>query len=290
MKDKFKLSKIVKKNTEQKILSIINYSSLDHIVNLLRKFLGIGDDKIRREILEYYLITLKNLPISFYKVFEEGENNYLMNFDNSMEIYLQKFPLFKLIIESLDKILRCCIVFKNEEEMDEIEMKKKKDMFYLSKYFSKFRASFKILLNNFKNNVQNEEKDINIADQIIIANREYELSLAMVLDWLKRNFNVSGENIRLETFLNYFLDKYYFKIKLTDFMEQSYHSFGIIYSDLDKNLMKMWDIADFKRNAIIFFKEFETVMNVIMGNSEIKWKIQEYFRYFKFFLFVFYAF
>lgn len=283
MKDKFKLSKIVKKNTEQKILSIINYSSLDHIVNLLRKFLGIGDDKIRREILEYYLITLKNLPISFYKVFEEGENNYLMNFDNSMEIYLQKFPLFKLIIESLDKILRCCIVFKNEEEMDEIEMEKKRDMFYLSKYYSKSQASFKILLNNFKNNVQNEEKDINIADQIIIANREYELSLAMVLDWLKRNFNVSGENIRLETFLNYFLDKYYFKIKLTDFMEQSYHSFGIIYSDLDKNLMKMWDIADFKRNAIIFFKEFETVMNVIMGNSENKWKIQEYFRYFKFF-------
>lgn len=278
MKDKFKMSKIISKNTEQMVLSVIKYSSVDHRIDLLRKFLGIGDDKIRREILECYLITLKNLPISFYKAFEEGESEYLMTFDSCMEIYSQKFPLFLLNVETLNEILRCSIIFKNEEMLNDLPLESKRDSFYLSRYYTKSNHSFKKLLNNFKNNIQNEEKDISLADSIIIANREYELSLSTVLDLIKRNFKISGDAVKLESFLNYFIDKYVFKIKMTDFMEQSFKGFGIIYNDLDKNLQKMWDIADKKRNGIIFFKEFESVMNIIMGNSENKWKISEYFK------------
>jgi hypothetical protein len=279
MKDKFKMSKIIKRNTEQMISSIIKYSSVDTRIDLLRKFLGIGEERTRKEILESYLITLKNLPISFYKVFEEGDNNYLMSFDNCMEIYLQKFPLLHLNIESLDRILRCCILIKNEDEISEISLERKRDIFYLNKFYTKNNEAFKLLLNKFKGNNYNEEKDIIIADLIILANREYELNLNFVLDILKRNFKLNGDFVKLESFLNYFLDKYNFKIKITDYMEQSYNSYGIIFNDLDKNLKKIWEIADIKRTGIIFFKDFENAMNVLLGNSENKWKISEYFKY-----------
>ena len=52
----------------------------------------------------------------------------------------------------------------------------------------------------------------------------------------------------------------------------------IIYNDLDKILLKMWEKADMKRNGVIFFREFEGVMNVFLGSSENKWKITEYFK------------
>jgi len=256
MKDKFKMSKIINKNTEQMILSIIKYSPEDHRIDLLRKFLGIGDDKVKKEIFDSYILTLKNLPISFYKVFEEGENNYLMTFENCMEIYMQKFPAFHLNIEALDKILRCCTIFKNEGEMENLSTEGKRDLFYLIRFYNKTNSAFKILLNKFRSLVQNEEKDIIIANQIITSNKEYELNLVQVLDILKRNFNVIGDKIQLDTFVTFFLDKYSFKIKLTDYMQQSYDCFGIIFNDLDKSLQKMWEIADFKRNGIIFFNEF----------------------------------
>lgn len=278
MKDKFKMSKIVKKNTEQMILSIIKYSSEDHRVDLLRKFLGIGDDKIKREILDCYLTTLKNLPISFYKAFEDGENNFLMAIENCMELYNQKFPAFHLDVECLDRILRMCTIFKNEKIVENLSTEQKKDLYYLYRFYNNSNHYFEMCLNNFKNNIQNEEKDLNIADHIITSNREYELSLSMALDILKRNFTVIGDKVQLESFIDFFLDKYIFKIKITEFMQQTFECFGIIFSDLDKSLKKMWEIADFKRNGIIFYREFENVMNVLMGNSENKWKISEYFK------------
>jgi len=286
MKDKFKMSKIIKKNTEQMILSIIKYSVLDQRIDLFRKFLGIGDNKIKREILDSYLVTLKNLPISFYKVFEETDNNYLITFDACMDLYSQKFTSFSLNVEALDRILRCCIVFKNENEMEEISTETKKDLFFLSRFYQKSKVSFEILLNNFRTLVQNDEKDLVIADQIILSNKDYEVNLVQVFDLLKRNFKLVGDKIILDTFVDFFIDKYTFKIKLTDFMQQTYECFEVIFNDLDKYLQIMWEKADFKRNGIIFYREFENVMNIIMGNSENKWKISDYFKYF-FLFFVF---
>jgi hypothetical protein len=60
MKDKFHLKKIIKKNSEEFIMGILKYSKEDTRIDLIRRFLGIGDDKYRREILDIYLTFLKS--------------------------------------------------------------------------------------------------------------------------------------------------------------------------------------------------------------------------------------
>ncbi len=279
MKEKFKMTKIINRNCEQMLISIIKYAPEDTRIDLLRKFLGIGDDKIRREVLDCYLIVLKNLPISFYKIFEEEtESAYLMSLENCMEIYLSKFPLLSINIHALDKLLRSCTVVQNEKECESFGLESKKDVFYLMKYFQKQNASFQILLDGFRSNLKNEESYLSIADNIMIANKDYDLSLVLILDTLKRNFSFVDDKIQLESFLDYFVDKYSFKIKVADFVQISVESFAIIYADLDRIVQKIWMSADDKKNGIIFFKEFESVMNVLLGNSENKWKISEYFK------------
>jgi hypothetical protein len=59
-KDKFKLNKIIKKNCEQTILAVVKFSNEDPRIDLLRKFLGIGEGKIRREVLDVYLALIKS--------------------------------------------------------------------------------------------------------------------------------------------------------------------------------------------------------------------------------------
>ena len=66
MEEKFKLRKLVKKHCEETILSILEYSSIlrinldeDNRIDLVRRFLGIGDDKLNKFIFEVYLILIK---------------------------------------------------------------------------------------------------------------------------------------------------------------------------------------------------------------------------------------
>jgi len=278
MKDKFKMSKIVKRNCEQMLMSILKYSTEDSRIDLLRKFLGVGEDKIKREILDCYLTVLKNLPISFYKIFEETESNYLMSLDNCMDIYINKFPNYCINIDSLDKLLRMCTVIQNEKEIEGLGLENKKDVFYLMRYYHKQNTSFQFLLNDFKNRGKNEESYLTIADQIMIANKEYDINLLQIIEILRKNFKMFDDKIQLDSFLDYFVNKWIFKIKITDFVQVSIDSFSVIYADLDKTLQKMWENADARKNGIIFFREFETVLTVLLGNSENKWKISDYFK------------
>ena len=79
MNDKFKHKKIVNKNCEETIYSIMKYSIDDKRVDLNRRFLGIGDDRLRREVLDIYFILLKSRKIYLTKI------NYNFRFTN---IYL----------------------------------------------------------------------------------------------------------------------------------------------------------------------------------------------------------
>lgn len=279
LKDKFKMTKIINRNCEQTLISVLKYSSEDTRIDLFRKFLGIGDDRIKREVLDCFLGILKNLPISFYKLFEETESSYIMTLDNCMEIYTSKFSDFSIHIEGLEKLLRNSLVLQNEKELENLGLEAKKDIFYLRNYYTKQNASFQLLLNKYKDKSKNEEKYVTIADQIILANRDSDLNFFKTCEILKRNFKLVDDNLSLESFLNYFIDKYIFKIKITDFVRISTECFVYIFSNLEKNLLKMWELTEGKRNGIILYRDFETCMSMILGNSENKWKTSEYFKY-----------
>lgn len=66
MEEKFKLRKLVKKHCEETILSILEYSSIikidldvDHRIDLIRRFLGIGEDRLSKFVFEIYLVLVK---------------------------------------------------------------------------------------------------------------------------------------------------------------------------------------------------------------------------------------
>ena len=61
MAEKFKLKKFIKKHSESSLMAIIEYSKEDDRVDLIRRFLGIGDTKLRREILDIYLSLLRSI-------------------------------------------------------------------------------------------------------------------------------------------------------------------------------------------------------------------------------------
>ncbi len=59
MHSKFKLKKITKKHCEEALMSILIFCKEDNRVDLIRRFLGIGDGRLRREILDIYLSLIK---------------------------------------------------------------------------------------------------------------------------------------------------------------------------------------------------------------------------------------
>lgn len=59
MTQKFQSNKSVKQHIEQTIMAVLTYAPEDSRVDNFRKFLGIGDSQIRREILNIYLVLLK---------------------------------------------------------------------------------------------------------------------------------------------------------------------------------------------------------------------------------------
>jgi hypothetical protein len=65
MKEKFKMNAIIKKNTEDSIAGIIKYSNDDKRIDMARKFLGIGENKLRIEIMENYITLLKSKKIKY---------------------------------------------------------------------------------------------------------------------------------------------------------------------------------------------------------------------------------
>lgn len=61
MKEKFKLKKIIKSNCENFIAALLKYCQEDKRIDLARRFLGIGDDRIRPQLLDIYFVLLKSI-------------------------------------------------------------------------------------------------------------------------------------------------------------------------------------------------------------------------------------
>lgn len=285
MQEKFKMSKIINKNIEQLIISLVTYSNEDMRIDYFRRFLRIGENSIRREILDGYLTILKNLPISFYKIFEEEEANYLMNLDICFNIYKNKFPHFKLSIEAFDKIIRVSEIYDSNNNnilSGETNYESVRDKFLLTNFYNKNVGIIEGILNDYKEEKINDIDAIEIANMFMSANSEFEMNLVYVLDIFKLNFTIieeeKHEKIELQSFFDFFLKKYFFKIKIIDFINISTDRLIYIYNSIDKIITNIWNKADVMKNGSIYFKEFDGLMRNLLGKGENKWKISEYFK------------
>ena len=283
MQEKFNLEKIFKKNTEKSIMTIIKFSPEDIRIENARKFLGIGDFKLRNEILDCFLILLKNLPISFFKLFDDFDisNSFAIPLEACFEIQTSKFQFYNLNLETFDRLLRCSQIYKNDKEYINIGIDVRKDAYLLDRYYKKSNKMFDMLVGEFKTNKKNHESTYVIAEHIILANKEFEISLSVCLEVIKRNFKVNQEKVSLQSFFEYFLDKYIFKARVMDFVQISLETFIDIYSELEKRISKIWENSMFDNQAqgVIFYRDFYKILANIMSNSDNLWKFPEYFKY-----------
>lgn len=60
MTEKFKLKRIIRKNCEETIAAVLKYSPEDKRVDLFRRFLGTGEDKLRLELLDLFFVLIKS--------------------------------------------------------------------------------------------------------------------------------------------------------------------------------------------------------------------------------------
>ena len=277
MKGKFKL---IKTNTEQAVLSILKYSVEDQRIDMLRKFLGIGEGKIQREVMDCYFTLLKNVPLSFYKIFEDANiSNYVMNLENCVEIFNTKFQNYSLNSDLFDKLIRVCEFYQGDNQIPNSGYEFVRDRFFLSRFYEKSTNYIENLIEEYKAKEKNEENVIELANMVINCNRDFEINLLLVIEIFKNNFKTTEEKVDLESFFSYFLVKNYFKIKIEDFINITLEKLENIYQGLDKTLSKLWENADMKKTGLLFYKEFESILIIILGNSENKWKISEYFKY-----------
>lgn len=280
MREKFKLKKIIKKNTEEFIMGIMKYAREDSRIDLLRRFLGIGDDKIRREVLDVYLALLKNIPVSYFKLFDEDYNTYLMNIELCFEIYHTRYPHFNLTQDNKTSILKHSQVVDSQTSLTKIIRDDKKlDYFLLNRFYNKSYILIGDLLNEYKNKRVIKKDITKIVEQFQNVNKEFKCSYEAVYEILTRNFNVEDEDIDLDTFFDFFAkNKYGFKIRVFDFLEISLNNLVLVFSLLEKKIGRMYDDVDSKKIGLIGNKEFEELLSKILVGIETKWKISDYFK------------
>lgn len=281
LREKFRLKKIFKRNCEKTVLSIIKYSKEDIRIDNFRRFLGLGDNRLRTDVLDCYLLLLKNIPVSYIKLFDDIEpaSSFVINMESCNEIYSQKFGMYFLNCEAFDMLLRASQVFKNDKEVENLGLVNKKDIFYLQRYHAKSQDAFQELIKQSKENYQFELNTLKIAEMFIIANKDYDLKLEETIEIFKRNFIIKNESIVLDSFFEFFVEKFSFKIKLLDYLQISYDILIQIYSDLEAKISKIWDKhLEIKNRGIVFYKEFEMLLLYILKSPDNKWKFNEYFK------------
>lgn len=277
MNDKFKIKKIVKKNCEETIMAVMKYSAEDSRIDIFRRFLGIGDDKIRREIFDKYITIIKSLPISFYKLFVDDYNTYLMNAELCFEIYHNKFPSYDLMKENKDTLIKFTKVFEGDEEI-KLKVKNKLDYFLLSRFYNK---SYVIINDMFISFKANKDVDISmeeIAEHFENANKEFKFSRKDTILLFENCFKVKNNKIRMENFFEFFVNKYSFKIKIIDFLETTVNRLLIMYQLIEKRVTKVYDIYDIRKQGIIQIKEFEEILPKLITNLDSKWQVNDFFK------------
>ena len=286
---KFRLSKIIKRNCEQALLGINKYSPEDPRIDLFRKFLGIGETKIRREILDVYLVILKNLPISFFKMFEEDYTSYLMNTEICFELYSSKFNQFELVEANYDHILSISSIFLNDQKLNESSKSKKLDFFLLTKMYNKSMIFINDLNNSFMSGSVHDMSIEPFIENFYSANKEFEKFILRdnVIDIFRRNFalnkiyidsNTTELCVNVESFLNFFTKKYFFKVKITEYLDITINSLINTFNLLEKKINKYFDEADSKKHSHVYIKEFEELMLKLLGNTENRWKVNDFFK------------
>ena len=291
MKDKFKLRKIIKKHCEETILSIQKYSSKNKLwlgqdsrIDLIRRFLGLSENKLRSQILDLYLVLLKGklycylaLPISFFKIFEDDNNTCTMNTECCYEIYQTKFEFYKLFNENKDNIMKQSTVWEKDNEIN-MNFERKLDCYLLSRFYYNSQSFVNEQVNLYNSGKPGYVDMNKFYDLFSNVNKLFDITRNQFDKIIEKFFSCKLQKLEIEEFFEFFSKKYIFKIKIMDFIDISMTSIISIYSHLEKKIISTFESVESKHPEIIFFKEFQEILGKVLDFDEYKWKMIEFFK------------
>ncbi len=200
-----------------------------------------------------------------------------MQTDLCLEIYFTKFNYYNMIKENKASLIRYTVVYEKNKENKGMIDDRKYELFVMSRFFSKAQFFLNELLLEYRQNKKNYEPISSFYDQFSVANKEFNFDKNEIKYFFMKVFPVISEEVSLEAIYD-FQNKYYFKIKVTDFIEITLESFIFTYDYLEKKVSSVFDTFDSRKQGIIYYKEFIEMINYIFVIPENEWKLNEFFK------------
>jgi len=306
LKDKFKIDKIIRGHIESTILGVLKYSIEDSRIDTFGRFLGIGN-KLRREILDIFLIFLRNLPVSFYRLFDQDYQSYLLNGEDSFEIYFMNLNHFRFVYSLKYDILQRTKLFINgkEQNLNNLALTKKTqrsfnltrkmnttnssainvseeqlkfDILLLAKFYHRSYIVINNLYLDFKNG-KNFVDLTDLVDQFKIVNKEFEMSVRDIEDLFERHFNIDRRQLLIESFIEFFQNKSFsMKINLSEFVELTLNKLVLLFTEMERLVIKAYEMVDLTGEGFLNLRGFEKAISKIIYISEKNhWKMSKYF-------------
>ena len=202
-----------------------------------------------------------------------------MNTDFCFEIYRSRLGRFKLIYENKAVLLKNSICYNNKKPIT-INDIKKFEILILTRFYSRSMSFFNVIMTDFRNGRKVRIEVKTLADQIKITTTEFELEDEFVNNLIYSYFSedLFEDEVSLDVFFRYFDENVYeMKILAYEFVEITHNTITGIYNWILGKTNQYWDLIDFIKEGIVYLKNFEKLMLILVKDSENKWKITEYF-------------
>jgi len=280
--DKYKINEIIETNLEQVLLSVLKNRSDDDRIRNFYRFLSLeSKGGLSKEILEYYLITLKALPFSFFKLFKLEMSEINIPIESCLDIFTAtKLKYFELSTILLRKLVSNTYYTSNGKSLNSLSYKKKLEVLLLNRFYT--NQTSLSLFNKLSNKYKEGEKTSNIEeilDRFLLINKDFNFTKKQVIEILKNNFEVEDNEVNLEQFIHFFVDKKSLLIKAEVFINLVLEELNTIFNDLVAALTKCFLKEDTELSNMISFKNFEkAIQSLIKLDTNNKYKVSSYFK------------
>jgi hypothetical protein len=173
--------------------------------------------------------------------------------------------------------LQDCEVYQGNQIISNLNSEKKLELFLIARFMKNSSGLISDEIDKYKSDNLERQKFTIYLQRFIEANEEFNISEEKVNELFINYFDLLEDTFSLTKFFEFYMNKYYFKIKVIDFIDITLERIIALYNYLEFHLIKIFDEFDFKKAEFIETKEFQKAIMNVIGGGEREWKIGDFF-------------
>ena len=286
MKKEFKLKKVAKNKIESALLAI-NLNMGNYLIKLtileyysiliFRKALRFGDS-MRKELLDIYLIVIKEIPIPIISILTLENNPHFIDLNFLISIYTNFLKVFELNTNLLDEVF-----FKSKFLIDKIEVeiknkKERRDFYYMANFYTSYFIYFQELARKYS---KGEDEDLELFFHYFLqSNKMFDITEEYAKDLIINCVDVLDNMVNLESVFKFYGKTYEVKMDALTFIKITFDYLIVVYQKMEKLFINTWELVDINENGYLDFEEFEKYLFLILKDKskDNRWKTREYFK------------